>query len=332
MAFETGTATSSTDLWNKLIAFLTTDVDLTSIDEEWAVVWTHPSGATSGVVLRGPGAAGTDSIYVGLSLTTTLDTDGHYITIWGMLTPVLAATQMSEHIHVSPGVRVWLDANSMKYWLVGSGRRFMLAVNMSTVYEVAYAGFFLPYALPTEYPYPLFIGGTQSASSDVTSWRSTSDYHAAFPFAPYNDSGSAGVNKASAYLLDPNGAWLNACGDTDTGVDIAIGPHRYQNYDPDGGDDFSITASVFSPDALPGYSDVRSRIMLSYGDVFALDPITLIRTNEAIQMYGILDGFYVCPGVGQASENLIQIGGVDHIVVQNVFRTSTLSYMAIRLE
>ena len=95
MAFETGTTTGSTDFWNKLIAFLTTNVDLVAADEEWAVVWTHPSGATSGVVLRGPGAAGTDSICVGLSLTTTVDTDGHYITIWGMTAPVTAAVQMT---------------------------------------------------------------------------------------------------------------------------------------------------------------------------------------------------------------------------------------------
>lgn len=331
MAFETGTTTGSTDFWNKLIAFLTTNVDLVAADEEWAVVWTHPSGATSGVVLRGPGAAGTDSICVGLSLTTTVDTDGHYITIWGMTAPVTAAVQMTEHINLSPAVRVWLDANAMKYWLVGSGRRFMLAVNMSTVYEVAYAGLFLPYALPTEYPYPLFIGGTQGATADVTSWRSTSDYHAAFPFAPYN-SGSVGVNHASAYVLDPNGAWLNAPGSANSEAHLSLGPHRYQDYDPDGGNDFTISSGTSSADALPGYDNVRARTMLGYGDVFALDPITIIRTNEAIQMYGVLDGFYVCPGVGQASENLIQIDSTDYVVIQNVFRTSTLSYMAIRLE
>lgn len=332
MAFETGTTTDSTDLWNKLLAFLTTNTTLVADDEEWVVDWTHPSGATSGVVLRAPGSAGTDSIYIGLSLTTTTDTDAHYITIHGMSSTMPGALVMTDHINVSPGVRIWLDAGAMKYWLVGNGRRFILAVNMSTVYEMCYAGLFLPYAMPNQYPYPLFIGGCQGINSQVTSWRSTSTYHAAFPLAPYVDVSGVGVNTANAYMLDTNGAWLNATASGGSSTQICLGPAGYQLYDPDGGNDFFISAWKDGSNGLPGHSDVRGRTMLSYGDVFALDPITLIRTNEAVQMYGILDGFYICPGVSNASENVIQIDSTDYIVLQNVFRTSTFDYMAIRLE
>jgi len=328
MAYATGIATSSTDLWNKLLAFLTADVSLVAAGEEWDVVWTHPSGSTSGVVLRGPGAAGTDSIFISMALTTTTGTDDHRIQFHGMSAINSSALLVTEHLNVSPGVRIWLDAGPMKYWFVASGRRFMVVANMSTVYEVAYCGLFLPYALPTEYPYPLFIGGSSSASSEVASWRSTVDAHAAFPFSPYAGSG---VDRASGYILGPNGGWMNAPSVNDSRAQACIGPYRYQEYDVDGGNRFLLSAASGSYET-PGYNSIRSRQMMSYGGIFPLDPITLIQTNNSLQMFGVLDGCYVCPGVGNASENTVQIESVDHLVVQNVFRSTTSTYMAIRLE
>lgn len=327
MAYETGTATSSTDLWNKLLAFLTTNVDLVADGEEWESVWTHPDGATSGTVLRGPGSGGTDSVYVSMSLTTTTGTDDHRIQFRGMSQVNPSAIAVTEHINVSPGVRIWLDAGAMKYWFVASGRRFMIVVNMSTVYEVAYCGLFLPYALPNEYPYPLFIGASSSASTEVTSWRSTVDAHAAFPFSPYSGSG---LNRASGYVLAPTGAWLNAPSQNVSAAQACLGPYRYQEYDVDGGNRFMLSTN--GTGVVPGYESIRSRQMMSYDSIFFVEPITIIQTNNAMQMMGVLDNFFVCPGVGNAAENTIEIDGVDHLVVQNIFRSTTSTYMAIRLE
>ena len=327
MAYASGIATSSTDLWNKLLAFLTTNASLVAAGEDWDVVWTHPGGATSGVVLRGPGTGGTDSIYVSMALTTTTGTDDHFIQFHGMTALSSTATQVSEHINVSPGVRLWADAGAMKYWFVASGRRFMVVTNISTVYEVAYCGFFLPYALPTEYPYPLFIGASSSASGEVTSWRSTVAEHAAFPFSPYSGSG---LNRASAYVLGTNGAWLNAPSQNNGSAQLSLGPFRYQEYDVDGANRFGLSAGGTTD--VPGYESIRSRQMMSYDSIFPVDQITIIQTNNSMQLMGVLDGFYVCPGVGNAAENTIEIEAVDHLVIQNVFRSSTSAYMAMRLE
>lgn len=328
MAYATGIATSSTDLWDKLLAFLTTNAALVAAGEEWDVAWTHPSGPTSGVALRGPGTGGTDSIFVSMALTTTTGSDDHFIQFHGMSALNPSALLVAEHINVSPGVRIWLDSGAMKYWFVASGRRFMVITNISTVYEVAYCGLFLPYALPTEYPYPLFIGGSSSASSEVTSWRSTVDAHAAFPFSPY---AGTGVNRASGYILGANGGWMNAPSQNINSAQACIGPYRYQEYDVDGGNRFLLSALGIG-NTTPGYDSIRSRHMMSYGGVFPVEPITLIQTNNSMQMFGVLDGCYVCPGVGNAAENTVQIDSVDHLVAQNVFRSTTSTYMAIRLE
>ena len=41
----------------------------------------------------------------------------------------------------------------MPYWFIANGRRFIVIVRVSSVYQSAYAGFILPYHLPnTFYP------------------------------------------------------------------------------------------------------------------------------------------------------------------------------------
>jgi hypothetical protein len=44
-----------------------------------------------------------------------------------------------------------------------------------------------------------------------------------------------------------------------------------------------------------------------------------------------LEGVYHVSGFNNAAENLITGGGVDHLVVQNVYRTSVRDYWALRL-
>ena len=46
---------------------------------------------------------------------------------------------------------------------------------------------------------------------------------------------------------------------------------------------------------------------------------------------GEMDGCYAVPGFGNAAENLVRVGGIDHLVVQDVFRTGYGDYWALRL-
>lgn len=335
MAFQRGTAANSIDLWDKLIAFLTTDPALVAAQEAWQVVKTYASNGQPRVVLKGPGASATENIYVGLARTDTMDTDTKNIRIVGMTGFLPDAPAFNEHINVSPEVRIWLDGSPMKYWFVANGRRFIVVVNMSTVYQMAYAGFFLPYANPLAYPYPMFIGGSSNTfdgSGAVTSWRTQSSYHAIFPYGPYNSSSSATVARTNAYMLSPSGEWLDVAG-VDASSRINLAPRIFNNNDSDGTNRWRLYNGYFynSPARL-GSDDIRSRITQNYGGGFALMPLTLIQTNPGIQNFGVIDGLYSSPGVGNASENIIEINSVEHLVVQNVYRTTTRDYCALRLE
>lgn len=51
-----------------------------------------------------------------------------------------------------------------------------------------------------------------------------------------------------------------------------------------------------------------------------------------MQGLGELDGMYSVPGYGNSVENIITANGVDHLVVQDVYRTGYYDYWALKLE
>lgn len=50
-----------------------------------------------------------------------------------------------------------------------------------------------------------------------------------------------------------------------------------------------------------------------------------------MQGLGELDGMYSVPGYGNSVENIITANGVDHLVVQDVYRTGYSDYWALKL-
>jgi hypothetical protein len=77
---------------------------------------------------------------------------------------------------------------------------------------------------------------------------------------------------------------------------------------------------------------LMARMTDAYGGDRMMIPVTLYQRDPNSQTYGILDGAYRCQGVNNAAENLITVSSVDHLVVQNVYRTDFNDYWAIALE
>lgn len=330
MAYATGTAANHTDLFNKLVAFLKTNAALVSASQNWSQVWAAPVGAPNltDVVLSGPGLSGTDSVLVGLSLVADVPNDRFAIKMRGMTGTIASANSIAGHVGVSEEVGFYADSNPMTYWFMANGRRFMVVVKIATVFEAAYAGFFLPYALPANYPYPMFIGGTHGYQirTNENSWRSVVDSHSHFSY-PHQEWLGGGNGSTSAYMLDPLGQWLPVA--NTSGGDVAtphcvIGPHDF------GDEELDVQRSTYY--GAMGYDTLRRQITQNFGGGFPLTPLTIVQDQPQNQEYGILQGAYHVPGVGNSSENIVQVGGVNHLVVQNVFRTDIGSLWAAALE
>lgn len=323
MAFLTGTASNHIDLWDTLLDFLQNNADLVAAGQEWSIAWQHPSNPE--LVMKAPGLAGTDEIFVGLKRTDGTLTLGESV-IWlsgctGILSSAPTFTQHVNSMPRTPGM--FLDQNPMQYWMMANGRRFMVLLKISTVYQTCYGGLFLPYERPGSYPYPLYVGGTISlaggtAAERPVSWRDSARIgynHHVFPL------GSGGLD-SQAYMLDPGGNWRGFT------RGASLNAYQYALMGPRWFPDGAATQTQFKY----GYQSLRTLLGPGLNGEFPLTPFTLTSNTERPVTYGILDGCFSVSGMGNVAENIIEIDGVDHLVVPNVMRTAVDEYWAIALE
>lgn len=327
MAYIHGTITGSDNLYDLLIDFLTTNPDLVAAGQNWDVVWDAASipnaENASDVMLRGPGLADQDQVYVGMRKAARPAQDQYWFEFRGATGPLAGGLTFYDHIKVSPAsTRIFTDSGIMEYWIVANGRRFAMVLKISTVFESMYAGLLLPYASPLNYPYPLVIAGSAGPADmglSVGSWRTESAYHSAFVYPTGYMGGGNQVN-ANLWLLRPNATWESGISDPNNGIIL----HPYTP----GGDFHAASHGTF--DYNP--AAIIALMTDAYGGGRLLTPITLCQQQGGDATYGIFDGIFACAGVANAAENIIQLDGVDHLVVQNIFRSSFYDYFAMALE
>lgn len=324
MAYQTGTASDPQDFYDKLETFLTTHADLVLDGVEWTKVWSHATDDAK--VFRATGAAGTDSIYVGMRLVTNVGLDQAYFELVGMTGYINSATNLWGHVNVTPSsVRIYLDFSPFTYWWTANGRRMALAHKVSTVYQSAYAGFMLPVVLPTQYPDPVVIGGmswghrnSDALENTIKDWRGTDRGHSAFWDASRRDQG--GVKDGSCWLLDPSYNWKQVVNWNQFGSDeVYTHPYRVG------------LNSRYSYLNANGQAVFIERLSEFFGGDEGVTQVTLCHETDPIT-YGVFDGVYHVKGIRQNAESIITVDGVDYLVLQNAFRTGRKDYAALRLE
>jgi hypothetical protein len=185
-----------------------------------------------------------------------------------------------------------------------------VVAKISTVYQMMYMGFMIPTGSPSEYPYPLFVGGCGANSGDR--WSVVSETHRAF-WDPAGSSDTGSTN-SSAHLRTPGGAW-----------------RQFANRNSSGGAMFSGAGSRIHPYNF-NILDSAHLFGQAYAGGYALMPTVLYSSADGGNIFGELEGVFHVSGFSNASENLVNVSGVDHLVVQNVYRTGVYNYAAFRLE
>lgn len=279
------------------------------------------------LILMAPGTAGTDEIFTGIQ--TYHDTGDDYFN-WRLqgYTGYSAGQSFNNHPgamtdapNYNPKLLLW--DTLLSYWLVASGRRFVLVVKVSTVYEAMYAGFILPYGLPNQIPYPLAIGGTCRAY-DLTErrWSNTAVTHRAF-VDPYSSSGAPQAY-ATLRLLHA-GTWLHA-GNWSSETSpiystcINVWPFIHSNYDAPGG---------------PILNDCNGKWYFLEPNIdgsYPLFPCVVNAAYPELNFHGELQGCFALPGHQLSAEDIVQAGGSDYIAFPNIWRTNTWQYWALKME
>lgn len=210
----TANATVGTPYDNGSIAFTLTDVSganalndqytvqvqaanaLTTAGQNWDLIRIYTSTGIKRHFFRGHGTAGTDQIFVNMYISDNSGSDIYNLGIMGATGHLLGDDTTTNQPGASSAVyMLLLSGSSIPYWFIANGRRFMVVAKVATVYECMYAGFILPTGTPSEYPYPLAVGGCQDAS--VRYSDASADHSAFFK------------SVAALLLRTKDGTWIN---------------------------------------------------------------------------------------------------------------------------
>jgi hypothetical protein len=251
--------------------------------------------------LKGPGLAASDEIFV--SIRAFEDAAADWFN-WGIQGAVGFDANLDFQGQPGAGADVYMHLwnDAIPYWFVANGRRFIVVAKVSTVYQACYGGLFLPYGTPAQYPYPIMIGG--SSSNEAWRWSQIQDAN----HRHFTDPG-----EFSLRVRYTDGAW-----------------HSFANWYFTSSRQPRTDRNVWP--YMPEYlllDDVREAVDGSYPLLPLI--LTMADGQPARNVLGEIDGCFYVSGFGNAAENLITSGGVDHLVVQNVYMTSIRDYWALKL-
>lgn len=309
-------ATDNFDAMDKLLDFLTGVTGSIPAIEEWTVnkddTTTLPGERY--VYLEGPGLGGTDQIFVVIRVYDDVPTDSRNWELFGA-----TGYDSGAAYNAQPGistVRTHLTLNddvAMPFWFIASGRRFVCVFKITTTYPACYCGWYLPYATPSQFPYPMYIGG--STGLEDTPWNTTN-----YTVGNFYDGPVESAAKSCATLRHRDGTWLKSGSYNRT----TSGTRPIVNT--------SVESYITMYDNAFPASDTFDKATIPDPDgEYPLIAATMWSPENDGNVYGELDGIFWTPSRDNTAESIITVGGDSYLVVQNMYRSSEAN-MAILLE
>lgn len=265
-------------------------------------------GLPTSYMFKAPGLSGLEEIYLHFRLEYFPETL-HYMIGMSSSLAYNSGSFHSGQPSASPTVWIPVWDSAMPFWAVANGQRLGLVVKVSASYQSGYLGKIFAYGTPAQHPYPVLCAGMSIGKSK---WSDSADENCFFgkPEFTYNASSSQ-ITGSSAYLRSPSGSWFGLFNSSTTHLD-GVRPYPYFQWADD-------TAGC--------------RFGRTIDNDYALMPISFYSRNGYQNgMYGEADGFYWVSGEANGSENIVTVGGVDHLVFQNNTKTGNNDYMAMRLQ
>ena len=205
--------------------------------------------------------------------------------------------------------------NVITYWFYANDRRVIIDAKCSTNYMSTYAGFFLPFALPTEYPFPyaLIASYPDIEAPDLNNARNSM----------IADPGSGG---AAWYRRRTTEDWVQIENQSDSVVSIApvsgqrpfIWPHKTgrteTSFAP--GDPNYWSANGFHEMKL----NANNESVLMQCHIIDLDDLTVV---------GGLEGVFSVTGFNRTTEQVLTLGARTFKLFQRAFRNQPGDFFAV---
>jgi hypothetical protein len=282
------------------------------------------------VIWKATGNAGTEEIFMGLYTSEdTVPANPIYQFIMNGYTGYNANSDFDNHpnsMDLSLGKanypRCQFQDRNMDYWLVANGRRVTCFYWVDTVMQCFYMGFLLPYGLPTEIPYPLFIGGTTIWEIPYNYSNTQDIYQHAF-YDP-----SEGYRHDGGYLGGPGRVW-----DGTTWNSVFNYSSRYIDHS----DSLTVSQCVTWP-YNAGYGNTNTfwdNLQADSDGGFPMFPIITSRQYPTPVVFGEFEGIYAVPGEGLNSLDISILGTsadpIEYVFFQNVTTSTSDKFAALRI-
>jgi hypothetical protein len=131
-------------------------------DNGWQILRYDISIDNRELILKSAGYSGSEEIFIGFHTYQNANADYYNLAVAGFTGYVDANIFSSQPGYIVSGIPA--HNQRIDYWLTLTPGRIAGALKVGTpVYESFYAGKMLPYARPSQYPYPLVIAGMLDA-------------------------------------------------------------------------------------------------------------------------------------------------------------------------
>lgn len=323
MAFTSGTATDYHDLLDKLRLWLTGTAGWTQL--RWV-----PPGSLTAVAelnLRGPGAGADKQVFINIRSQNDPTNSAYAWQISGA-TDYVAGQTWGQQPMESPRPYMNLWTSSINYWFYANSRRIIVVAKTSTSYTSMYAGFFLPWCMPPQYPFPLYIAGDFAR---LVQWSTTNAARRFF----CDPGGQYDTAQASGWVRNPEGSWTALLNHVFASSNDA-NPRLRNDHSGFVWPWSSISNNSYTEDmnlvSLGGaesqsFGGLLDRCLPTAQGERILLPAHIARQREAA--LGTLDGVYCPLGSGLTVEQSVVIGGQTYRCFQNLNRNSGNDFVLI---
>lgn len=310
MAFTTGTATNYHDLMDKLRIY--------AVAQGWTQLrWTAPGSITANAELwlRGPGAGADRQVFVGFRSENNV-TNGQYGWVMRAAIAFDSGQAFDAQPDVSPAVYFNTWQNSIDYWFYINDRRIIVVAKVSTTYVSMYAGFFLPFALPTEFNQPVCVIGNYSTLAIYNLNNSGNRM--------FSDCGTNAGQLRTRAVAGWKGISNNA-NTNNTAVQASqAGPSGQAVIWPNR----SVTADGGTSSIDWNQRNGFAKIRPNANNQYPLMQCHLIDIGNG-EWLGALDGVYASPGFNRSTEQVVTNGGRSFRHFQNMFRSTGRDFVVI---
>lgn len=274
------------------------------------------------MIARGPGRPDADNIYVSLRTDGAVVNGPNWI-IAGSVGYASGLDAFSQPRHSGENFvdhpRIIMYDLPMKYWITASATGFYVFVRFQNITEGGWAKYLMANSIPTRYPYPLMISGSQNAggsNGDRSFYHYTrTDTNHSLGFNPGVYEGSANsldVLASPTRLYTPYNLWKQVANRKGTAYS--------------GSSNSSLVATPYQSDDGASYAGPSTK---QDDDQWPMTAVSILdRTTD--DNYGDLDGLKHIAGIHQI-ESLITHEGDTWVILNNVHREQANEFFALRL-